>query len=377
MQNAEPKRTVLYPAHVALGARFTEFGGWQMPVYYRGVAEEHLAVRRGVGLFDVSHMGEIQVSGPRAAEFLQYVTTNDLRLLENGRAQYALLLNDEGGVVDDIIVYMRQSDEYLLCVNAANTDTVFSWLKERNQTSATVRNRSAEYAQLALQGPQAQLLLEVMFGLDEGALNRSNFRCFSQRDVRFGNIELLVARTGYTGEDGFELFIEPDSAFLLWDALIELGEPLGILPVGLGARDTLRLEAAFPLHGHELRPDMNALGAAAQWALKLDKGEFIGRRALLEAKACPKKRKLVGFEVTERGIAREGMTVFDKNGLDAEGRSIGIVTSGTKTPLVERPIGLALVDAQYSSLEEELFVDVRGKQVKIKVVKTPFYQPTA
>ena len=368
METTTLKRTPLYGCHQQAGAKFVGFGGWEMPVQYSGVIEEHRTVRSAVGLFDVSHMGEIFVSGPKAFEFLQDVSANDLSKTKPGRAQYSLLLNEQGGVVDDIIIYQLAAEYYLVCVNASNTDKDYEWLTKHNRAGAKIVNRSSEYAQLAVQGPHAAGLLEALLETEESAFSQANFANFAVRVENFGAVELIIARTGYTGEDGFEIFFSADAAALLWDAFLEIGVHFGIKPIGLAARDTLRLEAALPLYGHELRDDIPVLAGTMGWAVKADKPEFVGRDAVLVQKESGCSQKLVGFEVVERGIARDGMKIF------AGEREIGWVASGTFGPTVERAVGTAYVASEFAVLDTEISADIRGKLTKIKVVKMPFYK---
>lgn len=344
-----------------------------MPVQYSGLVDEHTAVRNDAGLFDVSHMGEVSVSGDAALDFLQHVTSNDVSKLAPGKAQYSLLTNETGGVVDDIIVYMRGEGDYLLCVNAANTAKDFQWLSDRNTFGANLENVSSDYAQIALQGPKAVKILSQSVDKTEDEFSAAQFPAFTHQtlvhDFGSGEVELLIARTGYTGEDGFEIFVEPGSAPALWDLLVENGQAFGLKPAGLGARDTLRLEACFPLHGHELADDISALESGLGWVVKLDKGEFIGRDALAAEKEQGVKRKLVGLEVFDAGIIRHGAKVFDDSGAE-----VGLVTSGTKPPTVGKAIGLALVESSRAKLGTELSAEVRGRKLKVKVIKKPFYK---
>ncbi|MCB0344869.1 MAG: glycine cleavage system aminomethyltransferase GcvT [Bdellovibrionales bacterium] len=371
--DSELRRTPLYDCHKQAGARFVPFGGWEMPVQYSGLVDEHNAVRNQAGLFDVSHMGEVIVTGEKALEFLQHVTSNDVSKLTNGKAQYSLLTNESGGVVDDIIVYKRGDNDYLLCVNAANTDKDFQWLTEHNTFGVNLDNVSQQYAQIALQGPKAVAILADTLKLPAAKFELDEFPSFTHQTFKhnFGNgeVEILIARTGYTGEDGFELFVEPNAAPVLWDQLMENGQAEGLKPAGLGARDTLRLEACYPLHGHELADDITALESGLAWVVKLDKGDFIGRDALAAEKESGSRRKLVGLEVVDAGIIRQGAVVTD-----AAGNEVGEVTSGTKPPTVGKAIGIALIDASSAKLGTNLLADVRGRKLAVKVIKKPFYK---
>lgn len=368
------KRTPLYENHKRLGARFTEFGGWEMPVQYSGVIDEHNAVRSAAGLFDVSHMGEVTVKGPRALAFLEHVTSNEVSKLVDGKAQYSFLPNENGGVVDDIIVYRLGTDDYLLCVNAANTDKDYAWLSKQNaRFNADLKNVSDEFAQIAIQGPRAVEIFEIAVGAAAGSFAAAAMPSFTTKHYvptagALKGKSLLLARTGYTGEDGFEIFCTPGDAPLLWDVLIECGAPHGLKPCGLGARDTLRLEACLPLHGHELTDARSALVSGLGWVVKLQKEDFIGKASLAAEKAGGLPQKLVGFEVKEPGIVRDGATIFKGD------RQVGIATSGTKTPTVNKAIGLAVVESAVAELGTGLHAEVRGKRLAIEIVKTPFYK---
>lgn len=366
----ELKRTPLYHCHHELGARFTGFGGWEMPVQYSGLVDEHLTVRNHVGLFDVSHMGELMVTGPNALKALQYWTSNDVAKLVPGKAQYSLLLNPSGGVVDDIIVYQLAQDEYLLCVNAANTDKDFSWLQRNNIHHAELEDHSSKWAQIAVQGPKAAKLLSLLF--PGRAVDLASFPAFTVNQWQIGgklNLPVLVARTGYTGEDGFEIFCPATAGASLWKELLLLGEPLGVKPAGLGARDTLRLEACFPLHGHELRDDLSALSSGLGWVIKFNKGDFLGREALFKQQNLGLKQKLVGLLVCEPGIIREGTKIFD-----LEEKVIGSVSSGTKPPTLNKAIGLGFVPVGFSEVGTKLRCEVRGRKLQVEVIKLPFYK---
>ena len=371
----EPRKTPLYDNHKALGAKFTEFGGWLMPVTYSGLVDEHHSVRNGAGLFDVSHMGEITVRGPEALAFLQYVTSNDVSKLEVGGAQYSLLLNPEGGVVDDIIVYKFADDDYFLCVNAANTPKDFAWLTKHNRFNCKVVDESATYSQVALQGPRSRDILAQLLKVDRSTLSESQFPAFTFRRTSCtlpgsGEVKVIVACTGYTGEDGFEIFAPAEAGPALWELLLALGKDVPLKPAGLGARDTLRLEVCYPLHGHELSDTVSALSSGVGWVIKFNKGEFIGKDPLQSEKAAGVKRRLVGLEVTDRGIIREGAKLFSADG----SREVGWVTSGTKPPTVDRSVALGFVPEALSELGTELKAEVRGKLLAVKVIAKPFYK---
>jgi aminomethyltransferase len=360
------KRTPLYEEHLRLGGKMVEFAGWEMPVQYSGVVPEHVNVRERVGLFDVSHMGEIWVTGPEAEKALEYLTCNRVSVLYDGKAQYSALLNDTGGVIDDIIVYRFSPERFLLCVNASNADKDFEWLCSRNPTSAVISNVSSEYGQIAVQGPRAiELLAPLVREVD--LMGLKSFHCV---ETELLNTKVIIARTGYTGEDGVEIFVKTERTVDLWRLLLEHGEPYGVVPCGLGARDSLRLEAALPLHGHELSSEFSALESGLGWIIKFDKGDFIGRAALLAEKERGLARKLVGFVLTDAGIARQGDTLMSADG----STQIGVVTSGTKTPTVQKALGMALVTTAHSAVDTKVSCVVRGRGIAAVVVPLPFYK---
>jgi aminomethyltransferase len=374
------KRTVLFDCHKKAGAKFTDFGGWEMPVQYSGLIDEHQNTRINAGLFDVSHMGEIFVSGAEALEFLQFVTTNDVSKLTIGKAQYSFLLNETGGVIDDIIVYRLAEDRYLICVNASNVEKDFSWLKTKNTTSAVIENCSEDYAQIAIQGPKAQSILSELLKKSGSTEDLSCQKNFSIKEISLSTNQnsktnLLVARTGYTGEDGFEVFLKQDFGVWLWESLLELGQNYGLKPVGLGARDTLRLEAALPLYGHELNAELSVLGVGYKWAIKPDKGNFVGRESIVKEWATGSQYKLFGVEVLDRGIIRDGAKIFIDEELTKE---VGWVTSGTFSPTLNRAIALAYLDQKNffgTSLGNgtEIFAELRGRALKVAITDLPFY----
>lgn len=340
-----------------------DFGGWEMPVQYTGVIEEHLAVRNSAGLFDVSHMGEIDIKGPRAAEFLQYIITNDITKLSVSQILYTVMCYEDGGIVDDLLVHKIADDDYMLCVNASNTDKDYQWILRNQMNGVQIENVSDNTAQLALQGPAAEKILQQIVSIDLAGLKYYHFRNGEALQV-----EALISRTGYTGENGFEIYIKPRQAEYLFRNILEIGAKDGIMPVGLGARDTLRLEMGYSLYGHEIDQNHNPLEANLGWIVKFDKGDFIGREALIKKKKAGLKRKLVGLELIERGIPRAGYKIF-KNG---EGR--GEVVSGTFSPSLKKAIGTGYVAIEYAGIGEEIAIDIRGKKVKGRVVKTPFYK---
>ncbi len=359
------KKTPLYDEHLRLGGKIVEFAGWQMPVQYSGVVAEHATVRERVGLFDVSHMGEIWVTGANAEAALEFLTCNRVSALVDGKAQYSAILNEQGGVIDDIIVYRFSKERFFLCVNASNADKDYEWLVKNNPTDAKITNASAEYGQIAVQGPKA---LDVVAPLVKGA-DLSTLKGFHVVEGEIIGTPVIIARTGYTGEDGVEIFIKADRTPDLWRLLLEHGASYGVLPCGLGARDSLRLEAAMPLHGHELGEDISALESGLGWIVKFDKGNFIGRDALLKQKEGGVPRKLVGFFLNEAGIARQGDLVSL-----ADGKQVGVVTSGTKTPTVNKALGMALVDTAHTALETKLSFVVRGRAIAGHIVQLPFYK---
>ena len=357
------KRTPLYDAHRRAGAKLVEFAGWQMPVQYQGVIEEHLAVRRAAGLFDVSHMGEIEVRGARALELCQELTANDVARLQVLQAQYNLLLNERGGVVDDVIIYRVKPDAYFICVNASNCDKDFAWIRDHASDGVEVENQSAMYAQLALQGPAAAAILQPLTALALAQLKSFHFAFADVAEVR-----CLVSRTGYTGEDGFELYCHVSDAEKLWSRLLDAGAPSGLVPVGLGARDTLRLEKAYPLYGHELDDTTTPLEAGLEWVTKLSKPVFVGRDAIVKQKGDGVRRKLIGLELLQPGIAR------GEYQLCKSGRMIGRVTSGTKSPTLDKAIALGYVASAEAHVENRIDVEIRGRQVAAKIVPLPFYR---
>jgi aminomethyltransferase len=340
-----------------------EFAGWEMPVQYRGVIEEHLAVRSRAGLFDVSHMGEIEVRGPAAEVFCQRVSVNDISRMAVSQAQYNLLLNERGGAVDDVIFYRLEPNRFLICVNASNSEKDFLWLRSHAEHDVEIQNVSADYAQLALQGPLAQSILQALTPLQLRDLKP--FR-FAFADV--ASIGCLVARTGYTGEDGFELYCSPGAAERLWSSLLAAGAPQGLLPAGLGARDTLRLEKAYPLYGHELDDSTTPLEAGLQWVIKLGKGPFIGREVLLKQQETGIARKLAGLELLQPGIARSGYPILK------HGKPIGRVTSGTRSPTLGKSIALGYVAVEESQLGNIIEVEIRARSVAAKIVPLPFHR---
>jgi aminomethyltransferase len=359
----EPKRTPLYERHQALGARIIDFGGWAMPVQYKGILEEHRAVRTACGIFDVSHMGEVGFKGPRAAEAIQRLVTNDVGKLADGGAMYTVACRSTGGIVDDLIVYRHAPDEYLIVVNASNIAKDVAWFKEQAGSLCAIEDFSAGMALLAVQGPRAVELVQSLTPDPIGQL-----RSFQHRGATVAGISKLeVARTGYTGEDGVEIFVGAGQAGKLWDALLDAGLKVGLQPIGLGARDTLRLEAKLSLYGNDIDDDHTPHEAGLSWVVK-GKG-YIGEEALARQKAEGVKRKLVGFVMRERGTARHGYPILGEGG-----QPIGVVTSGAIGPTVGANIGMGYVPSAQAEPGTRLVIDCRGKPAQAEVVKGPFYK---
>ena len=364
----ELKRTPLNAAHRALGGRMVDFGGWDMPVQYpAGTVEEHLRTRNHAGLFDVSHMGEIDVRGPGAIPFVNYITSNDVSKLIDGQAQYSALTTPEGTVIDDLLVYRFAEDHLLLVVNAGTTEKDWDWITSQpRDESVELKNVSADWCQIALQGPDA---LEILQGLTELPLAEIKYYHFTQGQV--DGVPAIVSRTGYTGEDGFEVYAAADKAEQLWNKMLEAGNygtDTGVLPCGLAARNTLRLEAGMALYGHEIDENTTLLEANLGWICKLNKGDFIGRERLAKQKEEGITKRLVGFEITERGIARDEQDVV------INGERVGKVTSGSPAPFLKKNIGMAYVPTQFANEGQEIQIDVRGRLVSAQIVKTPFYK---
>jgi aminomethyltransferase len=356
------KSTPLKAQHQALGAKMVDFAGWFMPVEYQGLRQEHLACRSGVGLFDVSHMGEIRVRGDKALESVEWLTSNHAGRLDNGQAQYSLLTNFEGGLIDDLIVYcLEKGHEYLLCVNASNTDKDYDWIV-RNNRGAEVVNESSDWGQIAVQGPRAMELAARVCGDEVRRIPSFEFR-----RLDYAGSYVLVARTGYTGEDGVEIFVPAALTEKLWLELMARGQDLGVAPVGLGARDTLRTEMKYPLYGHEIDDTTNPYSAGLGWVVKPDKKDFIGRDKIVGGKERALQRRLIGFKMLERGIPRQGYRLFS-----TEAQEIGHVTSGTPSPSLGENIGIGYVARESADVGMKLSVDIRGRKVLAEVVPTPF-----
>ena len=358
------KKTALHARHVALGARMVPFAGWHMPVEYAGITEEHLAVRSRAGLFDVSHMGEIEVAGGDALPAIQRITSNDAAKLSIGQAQYAGLMMPNGAFVDDLLVYRLAADHFLLVVNASNVEKDFAWIRERIQGigDAVAVDSSARYALIAVQGPAARQIVQPLTGVDLGTIK---YYWFAHGEI--ASVRCTISRTGYTGEDGYELFVPPGSAPRVWDALLDAGRPFDLKPAGLGARDTLRLEAAMRLYGNDIDDTTTVLEADLEWIVSWTKGGFIGRAALEAQKEAGLTRRLVGFEMIDRAIARHGHPVL------VDGIAAGHVTSGTQTPFLKKAIGMAYVPAS-TPPDAEIDIDVRNRRARARIVPLPFYK---
>lgn len=362
---ADLKRTALYDSHLKWGGKIIDFAGWELPVQYEGLVIEHNAVRNNAGLFDVSHMGEVSVVGKEASQFVQYLVTNDTSLMVDNQVIYAQMCYEHGGIVDDLLVYKYDKDEYFLVINASNVDKDFAWMQEVSKKfDVKLVNLSNDYSELALQGPKAQDILQKLTEYD---LSDIGFFML-KRDVDIKGLNCLVSRTGYTGEDGFEIYLSHQDAPILWDLIMEAGEEFDIRPAGLGARDTLRFEASLPLYGQEIDHDISPLEAGLGYFVKLDNDDFIGREALIKQKEEGLTRKVVGFEMIGKGIPRHEYKVFKGE------KEIGFVTTGYKSPTTGRTIGLAMVDIEYSKMGSEFDIHIRKKVSPAKVVSKRFYQ---
>jgi len=364
----EAKKTPLYEAHIKRGGKIVEFAGYLMPVQFKGIIAEHTTVREKVGLFDVSHMGEIEITGPRALEFADYVVTNHVAKLEDGQICYTVACNDKGKALDDLLVYRFGKDRILLVVNAVNTDKIFSHLEKVKWDDVEVVNRTIDIGQIAVQGPLSRELMGktgTFSGVKEKIRNLKYYRFFT---FDIDGSEVILSRTGYTGELGFEIYLPAEITERVWDELLEAGSELGAEPIGLGARDTLRFEASFCLYGHELNEETSPLEAGLSWLVKLKKGDFIGRDALLKEKEQGPARALVGFEIEGRQIARQGFPV------KLDGEVVGGVTSGTFAPTLKRSLAMAFVARDKVSEDGAYYIEIRGKDVEAKRVKLPFYR---
>ncbi|MDX2362669.1 MAG: glycine cleavage system aminomethyltransferase GcvT [Crocinitomicaceae bacterium] len=359
------KDTALSSTHIALGAKMVPFAGYNMPVQYEGVNAEHQTVREGVGVFDVSHMGEFLVSGSGALDLIQKVTSNDASVLTIGRAQYSCMPNGKGGIVDDLIIYKIKEEEYLLVVNASNMDKDWDWISSHNSFDATMRNLSDDYSLLAIQGPKAVEAMQSLTSVDLSAITYYHFEV-----ADFAGIEhVIISATGYTGSGGFEIYCKKSETQQVWDKVFEAGADFGIKPIGLAARDTLRLEMGFCLYGNDIDDTTSPLEAGLGWITKLAKDDFIDKDFLAKQKEEGITSKLVAFEMIDRGIPRHDYPI-----LDADGNNIGRVTSGTMSPSMKKAIGLGYVTKALSTVDSEIFVEIRGKGVKAQIVKLPFYK---
>jgi aminomethyltransferase len=358
------KKTALFNAHERHGGKIIDFAGWALPVQYEGIIQEHEAVRNAAGIFDVSHMGEVQVKGSGTFDFVQNLVTNDISILEDNQIIYTMMCYEDGGVVDDLLIYKFSSEYYYLVVNASNADRDFQWMIDhKGNYEVEITNISEKISEVALQGPKAEEILQKL--TDANLAEIKFFYC--KRDVLIDGVKCLISRTGYTGEDGFEIYTANEDIEKLWESILKAGKDIGLKPAGLGSRDTLRFEAVLPLYGNELTKDITPLEAGLGFFVKLNKESFIGKEALKKQKEEGLKRKLVGFEMLERGIPRHGYEVAAGN------EKIGFVTTGYLSPTLHKNIGLALIDAKYAELGTEVSIVIRNKKVKGKVVSKKFY----
>ncbi|KPL10715.1 glycine cleavage system protein T [candidate division TA06 bacterium SM1_40] len=362
MEEKSPRRTPFFEKHKALGARIVEFAGFEMPIQFTSIIEEHRAVRSNVGMFDVSHMGEVTIRGPDALEFVNYVTINDAAQLAVGQAQYSALCYEDGGLVDDLVVY-RLVDHFLFVVNAANIEKDYDWIVSNRSGDVEIENSSYETGQLAVQGPNAELVMQRVTNLK---LSEIQFYWSAQGKV--GGVEALVSRTGYTGEDGFEIYMAAENGPQVWDTIVEAGKEFSLKPVGLGARDTLRLEMKYNLYGNDMDETTTPLEAGLSWITKLEKEEFIGQEALKKQKEEGVKRRLIAFEMMGNEIPRPGFDIL------VNGEKVGHVTSGTFSPSLEKGIGLGYVARPHTKSGTELTIVVRGEPASAAIVKPPFYK---
>jgi len=359
------KQTALTPVHRNLGAKMVEFAGYEMPIKYTNLLEEHHAVRTRAGIFDVSHMGEFIIEGANALNLIQYVTSNDASKLKPGQVQYSCLPNDQDGIVDDLLVYCIQPEKYMLVVNASNIDKDWNWIKKHNDRfGANMKNVSDEISLLAVQGPLATEILQQLTPVNLSEIPYYHFTIGEFNKSK----DIILSNTGYTGAGGFEIYLPNAVAESTWYAILEAGKSKGLIPCGLGARDTLRLEMGFCLYGNDIDDTTSPIEAGLGWITKFTK-DFVNRASLEKQKQEGTIRKLVGFELLDKGIPRKGYTLHN-----AVGKKIGIVTSGTQSPSLNKPIGMGYVETAYTQIGTEIYVEIRGKQLKAKVVKTPFYQ---
>ncbi|GAC1657792.1 MAG: glycine cleavage system aminomethyltransferase GcvT [Candidatus Dormibacteraceae bacterium] len=356
------ERTALYAEHLVLGGRMVDFGGWDLPQQYTSIRDEHLAVRTAAGLFDLSHMGRLDVRGQGAADFLQGILTNDVAQVEPGRAQYTLLCREDGGILDDLVIYRRAADDFLIVVNASNRVADVAWMRAHLPAGLELVDRTFEVSLIAVQGPAAQAILPAT-GID---LDRVPYFGFSEGFV--AGVPATISRTGYTGEDGFEVFVAADQAAAVWQAILAAGSSAGVLPCGLGARDACRMEAGLRLYGNDMTETTNPYDAGLAWTVKLGKGEFVGSKALTEIKAAGARRRMVGLRSTDRSIPRHGCAVA------AQGREVGTVTSGTFSFFLNQGIGMASIEAGTAAPGDPVEVDVRGRPGAAEVVALPIYR---
>ncbi len=355
------KRTPFYNIHQQYGAKLVPFGGYEMPVQYAGIMEEHKTVRNNVGVFDVSHMGEFFVKGAHALSFLQKITVNDVSKLSPGKAQYSAMCYDDGGIVDDLLVYMIAENDYMIVVNASNIDKDFAWMKQHCPADVRFENRSDEISLLAIQGPKSLETLQKLTSVDLSAIQYYNFV-----QGKLADIEMTISRTGYTGEFGFEIYFDARYAEKIWHAVFDAGKEFGIAPIGLGARDTLRLEMGYCLYGNDIDQTTNPLEAGLGWITKLNKGDFIAKPVLDKVKAEGVKRKLVGMVLTDKAVPRHGYTIL------VNGANDGVVTSGTFAPSLEKGIAMGYVAAEHAAVGSIVHIDIRGKQMDATIVALPF-----
>lgn len=356
--------TPLYDVHKEAGAKLIDFGGWMMPVQYTSILDEHMAVRNRAGIFDVSHMGEISIEGSDAESFLQRLITNDISRIKPYQIMYSPICYPDGGVVDDVLVYKFSDYKFIVVTNAANTLKDYEWFLENRDGDVEITDVSKNYVLLAVQGPSAEKTLAKLTDYD---LKKIRFFRFTD-DIKIDGMEAMISRTGYTGEDGFEIYISPEYAVKLWHSIIDAGAEYGLMPAGLGARDTLRFEAALPLYGHEISKDISPLEGGLEKFVNFQKGDFIGRDSLKVQKEEGIERKLVGFEMLDRGIAREGYEVL----VDEE--SVGYVTSGSHSPSLGKNLGMALIKSEYADIEKDIYIVVRKRELKARLISLPFYK---
>ncbi|HZK02431.1 MAG TPA: glycine cleavage system aminomethyltransferase GcvT [Anaerovoracaceae bacterium] len=358
------KKTSLFPLYEKYGGKIVDYAGWAMPVEFSGLTLEHKAVRNAAGLFDVSHMGEIQVKGKEATDYLQYLLTNDIGAMNDNQIMYTFMCYEDGGVVDDLLVYKYSSDHYLLVVNAANMEKDYQWMKKhKGQYAIEIVNLSSDVSEVALQGPKAESVLQKLT-----ETNLAEIPAFYlKRDVNIGGANCLISRTGYTGEDGFEIYLNHEDAPVVWEKILAAGKSDGVIPVGLGARDTLRFEASLPLYGNEISEDISPIEAGLGYFVKLDKGNFIGKETLASQKLNKPGRKLIAFEMIDRGIPRHGYSVF------SEEKEIGFVTTGYHSPTLEKNVGFALVENRYADKGETIRIRIRKKILDARIVDRKFY----